>query len=244
MQELQTYARNQSAVTDAGLASVSAMPIDDHASDEADASLDHLGLPKTAVDVRRRDILFSQGDPADTVMYIRKGGVRLSIVAPSGKEAIVGILGPGSFLGEEALAGRTVRLETATAMAATSVIVVPKQQMQRLIHEHPALQERFLNHMLSRNIRLEEDLADQLLNSSEKRLARTLLLLARYAKQDESQSILQRVSQETLAEMIGTTRPRVNVFMNKFKKLGFIEYSGQNGCLKINPSLLSVVLHE
>lgn len=211
---------------------------------DADALLERLGLPRTAVEFRRRDILFSQGDPADSVMYLRKGGIRLSVVAPSGKEAIVGILSPGSFLGEEALAGRDVRLETATAMITSSVIVVPKQQMQRLMHDHPSLQERFLSHMLARNIRLEEDLADQLLNSSEKRLARTLLLLARYGKQDDPQLVLQRVSQETLAEMIGTTRPRVNVFMNKFKKLGFIEYSGQSGCLKINPSLLSVVLHE
>jgi CRP-like cAMP-binding protein len=211
---------------------------------DADTLLERLGLPRTAIEVRRREILFSQGDPADSVMYLRKGGIRLSVVAPSGKEAIVGILGPGAFLGEESLAGRDVRLETATAMLPSSVIVVPKQQMQRLMHEHPSLQERFLNHMLARNIRLEEDLADQLLNSSEKRLARTLLLLARYGKQDDPQLVLQRVSQETLAEMIGTTRPRVNVFMNKFKKLGFIEYSGQSGCLKINPSLLSVVLHE
>lgn len=211
---------------------------------DADARLERLGLPRTAVEFRRREILFSQGDPADSVMYLRKGGVRLSVVAPSGKEAIVGILAAGAFLGEDSLAGRDVRLETATAMTTSSVIVVPKQQMERLMHEHSALQERFLNHMLARNIRLEEDLADQLLNSSEKRLARTLLLLARYGKQNDPQLVLQRVSQETLAEMIGTTRPRVNVFMNKFKKLGFIEYSGQSGCLKINPSLVSVVLHE
>ena len=186
-------------------------------------------------------VVFSQGDPSDTVMYIQKGAVRLSVLSHAGKEAIVGVLGPGDFLGEGALAGQPVRMGTATAVSATSVLVLPKKQMIQLLHDEPTFSDRFIEYMLSRNIRIEEDLVDQLFNSSEKRLARTLLLLARYGKEDKPQGVLPKLSQEMLAEMIGTTRSRVNFFMNKFRKLGFIEY---NGGLKINTSLLSVVLHE
>jgi CRP-like cAMP-binding protein len=172
-------------------------------------------------------------------MYIQKGTVRLSVLSHAGKEAIVGVLGPGDFIGEGALAGQPIRMGTATAVTATSVLIVPKKQMIQLLHDAPGFSDRFIEYMLQRNIRIEEDLVDQLFNSSEKRLARTLLLLARYGKEDKPQGVLPKLSQEMLAEMIGTTRSRVNFFMNKFRKLGFIEY---NGALKINTSLLSVVL--
>jgi len=208
---------------------------------EAQAFLDSGDITKKIVEYRRSVVIFAQGDPCESVMYIQKGAVRLSVLSHSGKEAIVAMLGPGDFLGEGALAGQRVRMGTATAVAATTVLVVPKQQMIRLLHEEPGFSDRFLEYMLSRNIRIEEDLVDQLFNSSEKRLARTLLLLARYGKEDKPQGVLPKFSQEVLAEMIGTTRSRVNFFMNKFRKLGFIEY---NGGLKINTSLLSVVLHE
>ena len=193
------------------------------------------------MEFRRTAVIFAQGDPCDSVMYIQKGAVRLSVLSHSGKEAIVAMLGPGDFIGEGALAGQPVRMGTATAVATSTVLVLPKQQMTRLLHEEPGFSDRFIQYMLSRNLRIEEDLVDQLFNSSEKRLARTLLLLARYGKEDQPHRVLPKLSQEVLAEMIGTTRSRVNFFMNKFRKLGFIEY---NGGLKINTSLLSVVLHE
>ncbi len=208
---------------------------------DAQAFLDSADIAKRIIDYPRLAVIFAQGDPCESVMYIQKGAVRLSVLSHSGKEAIVAVLGPGDFLGEGALAGQRVRMGTATAAAVSTVLVVPKTQMIRLLHEEPAFSDRFVEYMLSRNIRIEEDLVDQLFNSSEKRLARTLLLLARYGKQDKPQRVLPKLSQEMLAEMIGTTRSRVNFFMNKFRKLGFIEY---NGGLKINTSLLSVVLHE
>ena len=186
-------------------------------------------------------IIYSQGDPCDTVLYIQDGGVKLRVNSHAGKEAIVAMLGPGDFFGEGALAGQPLRMATAIATSASTVLVVEKQQMTRLLHEQHALSDRFLAHVLARNTRVEADLVDQLFNSSEKRLARTLLLLARYGKRDIPHRVLPKISQEMLAEMVGTTRSRVNFFMNKFKKLGFIEY---NGGLKINDSLLSIVLHE
>ena len=189
--------------------------------------------------------------PTAGILLVRSGhhrsefsgavSTKLSVLSSGGKEAVVAMLGAGDFFGEWALAAHPVRLEAATAMTATTVLIVPKQQMLRLLHEQHALSDRFITYMLARNIRIEEDLIDQLFNSSEKRLARTLLLLARYGKPDQAHSVLPRISQETLAEMIGTTRSRVNFFMNKFKKLGFIEYNGE---LRINSSLLSVVLHD
>ena len=185
--------------------------------------------------------IYAQGDPADTILYIQQGSVKLSVLSPSGKEAIVGVLGPGDFFGEGALAGQPVRLATATSMNASAILVVPKRQMIRLLHQQHALSDRFIAHMLARNTRLEEDLVDQLFNASEKRLARTLLLLARYGKPDGQRRVLPKISQEVLAEMVGTTRSRVNFFMNKFRKLGFIEY---NGGLKVHQALLSVVLHD
>jgi CRP-like cAMP-binding protein len=174
-------------------------------------------------------------------MYIQEGGVRLSVVSEGGKEAVVAMLGPGDFFGEGCLAGQSVRMGTATAITPSTVLVIEKSEMFKVLHEQHALSDRFIAFMLARNIRIEEDLVDQLFNSSEKRLARTLLLLARYGSEDKPHGVLPKVSQETLAEMIGTTRSRVNFFMNKFRRLGFIRY---NGGLQINTSLLSVVLHE
>jgi CRP/FNR family cyclic AMP-dependent transcriptional regulator len=208
---------------------------------EAQAFLDSADITRKIAEFRPATVIFAQGDPCDSVIYIQKGAVRLSVLSHSGKEAIVAMLGPGDFLGEGALAGQPVRMGTATAVASSTVLILPKQQMIRLLHEEPGFSDRFIQYMLSRNLRIEEDLVDQLFNSSEKRLARTLLLLARYGKEDTPHRVLPKLSQEVLAEMIGTTRSRVNFFMNKFRKLGFIEY---NGGLKINTSLLSVVLHE
>ena len=209
---------------------------------DARAFLELAGLGKRVATFARSDVIFSQGDPCDSVMYLRNGGIQLSVLSHAGKEAIVAMLGAGDFLGEGALAGHPVRLETATATMATEVLVVPKRQMIRLLHSQHAFSDRFIAHMLVRNARLEADLVDQLFNSSEKRLARTLLLLARYGKRDKPQRVPPTVSQEALAEMIGTTRSRVNFFLNKFRKLGFIGYDAKG--LTINPSLLSVVVHD
>jgi len=192
------------------------------------------------VKYQRGDVVFAQGDPSDDVRYIQKGAIKLSVLSRIGKEAVVAMLAPGDFFGEGALAGQSVRIGTATAVVPTSVLVIEKDAMIRLLHEEPAFSDRFISYMLTRNMRIEADLVDQLFNSSEKRLARTLLLLARYG-QASPQRKLPKISQETLAEMIGATRARVNFFMNKFRKLGLIEY---NGGLKINSSLLSVVLHD
>jgi len=206
----------------------------------AQAFLDSADVSKTIVEYGRLAIIFAQGDPCDSVMYIQAGAVRLSVLSHSGKEAIVAMLEPGDFLGEGALTSQRVRMGTATAVASSRILVVPTDEMVRLLREEPGFSDRFIEFMLYRNIRIEEDLVDQLFNPSEKRLARTLLL-ARYGKEDKPQGVLPKLSQEMLAEMIGTTRSRVNFFMNKFRKLGLIEY---NGGLKINSSLLSVVLHE
>jgi CRP/FNR family transcriptional regulator, cyclic AMP receptor protein len=185
--------------------------------------------------------VFAQGARAQSVFYLQTGDVKLSVVSTGGKEAVVGMLGPGDFFGEGCLAGQPLRMGTATAVTAVTAFKVPRSEMSRLLSEHPDFSDRFIGHMLTRNIRIEEDLVDQLFNSSEKRLARTLLLLARYGKEDAVIHELPKLSQETLAEMVGTTRSRVNFFMNKFRKLGFIKY---NGGLTINSSLLSVVLHD
>jgi CRP/FNR family transcriptional regulator, cyclic AMP receptor protein len=203
--------------------------------------LESAGVSRSAFRFARDAVVFSQGSPATSVFYIQDGGVRLSVVSASGKEAVVALLGPRDFFGEGSLAGQPRYMATATAMVPTTVLRIAKREMIRALHEEPALSDRFIAHMLVRNIRIEEDLVDQLFNSSEKRLARALLLLARYGKDDAPQAVLPKLSQETLAEMVGTTRSRVNFFMNKFRKLGFIDY---NGGLKINRSLLTVVLHD
>src|SRR5438093_1270786 len=209
----------------------------------AQAFLESAGVSKTIVEYGRNETIFTQGDACENVLYIKTGGVKLSVLSKTGKEAVVAMLGPGDFFGEGCLAGQPVRMGSATAITPSVILLVAKEKMVRLLHKQHAMSDRFIAHMLARNIRIEEDLIDQLFNSSEKRLARTLLLLARYGKQDKPARVVPKISQETLAEMVGTTRSRVNFFLNKFKKLGFIEYSSELP-LKINSSLLSVVLHE
>ncbi len=203
--------------------------------------LDSAGLGRKVVRFGGKEIVFTQGDPAKQVMYIQKGGAKLTMVNESGKAAVVAILGPGDFLGEGCLAGQSNYLVTATTISPTSVLVIERAEMIRALHEEHEFSDRFIAYMLARNIRVEGDLIDQLFNSSEKRLARTLLLLARYGASGHPHKALPKVSQEMLAEMIGTTRSRVNFFMNKFRKLGFIQYNGE---IQVNDSLLSVVLHE
>jgi CRP/FNR family transcriptional regulator, cyclic AMP receptor protein len=211
-----------------------------HAFD-AQAFLDSAGVARKVKEFKRAEVVYAQGAVAESVMYLQSGGVKLTVVNEVGKEAVVAILGPGDFFGEGCLAGQSVRIGTATAITPTTVLVIEKTEMFKVLHEEHDLSDRFIRFMLARNIRIEEDLVDQLFNSSEKRLARTLLLLARYGREDQPHGLLPKVSQEMLAEMVGTTRSRVNFFMNKFRKLGFIKY---NGSLQINTSLLSVVLHE
>jgi CRP/FNR family cyclic AMP-dependent transcriptional regulator len=208
---------------------------------DARVFLESVGASRRVVEFRKKQAIFSQGEAADSVMYVQQGSVKLTVVNESGKEAVVAIFGPGDFFGEGAMAGQTIRMGTTTAITPTTVLVIAKEEMIRVLHAEHELSDRFITHMLARNIRVEEDLIDQLFNSTEKRLARTLLLLARYGQEGQPEQVLQKVSQETLAEMIGTTRSRVNLFMNKFRELGFIEYNGE---IKINKSLLTVVLHE
>ena len=208
---------------------------------DAQVFLESVGASRRVAEFRKKQAIFSQGDAADSVMYIQQGSVKFTVVNESGKEAVVAIFGSGDFLGEGGMAGQKIRMGTATAIAPTTVLVIGKDEMMRVLHAEHELSDRFITYMLARNIRVEADLIDQLFNSTEKRLARTLLLLARYGQEDQPERVLQKVSQETLAEMIGTTRSRVNLFMNKFRKLGFIEYNGE---IKINKSLLTVVLHE
>jgi len=205
--------------------------------------LDSAGAGRKIEKFRNKGPIFAQGDPASSVLYIQEGGVKLTVVNEAGKEAVVAILGPSDFFGEGCLAGQTLCMSTATAIAPTSVLVIKKGEMLRVLHGESEFSDRFIAHMLSRNLRVEEDLIDQLFNSSEKRLARTLLLLARYGSPGQTQTILPNISQETLAEMIGTTRSRVNYFMNKFRKMGFILYKNKRE-VQINPSLLSVVLTD
>ena len=202
--------------------------------------LDSAGIARKVTKYAHGAVIFSQGDPASDVFYIQKGSVKLAVLSRAGKEAVVGILGAGDFFGEGCLADQPRRMATAAAMAPTTLLVVEKPQMVRVLHDEPALADRFLVHMLARNIRIEEDLVDQLFNSSEKRLARALLLLARYGTNTE-QLLLPKVSQETLAKIVGTTRSRVNFFMNKFRDLGFLQY---DGAITVHRSLLTVVLHD
>jgi len=208
---------------------------------DAQAFLDSAGLARKIVEFARKETIFSQGDTSASVMYIQRGGVKLSVVSKTGKEAVVAILGPGDFLGEGGLAGQLLRMVTATAVTPVTLLDIDKKEMIRVLHAEHELSDRFIAYMLGRNIRVEEDLIDQLFNSSEKRLARTLLLLAHYGQEDKPQKVVTKISQETLAEMVGTTRSRVNFFMNRFRKMGFIKY---NGTLEVNSSLLSVVLHD
>ncbi len=189
----------------------------------------------------KKTTLFSQGSRADAVFYIETGKVKLTVLSPRGKEAVVAILGSGDFFGEGSLAGQPLRMATATAITECSILRVQKETMVRMLHNEPVLSELFMSYLLARNVRIEEDLVDQLFNSSEKRLARILLLLTRFGKDGQHEPVVPRISQETLAEMVGTTRSRVSFFMNKFRKLGFIEY---NGGLNVHSSLLNIVLHD
>jgi CRP-like cAMP-binding protein len=209
----------------------------------AHAFLESAGLARTSMQYARDDTIFAQGDPCEHVMYIQSGVVKLSVLSETGREAVIAMLGPGDFFGEGCLAGQPVRMGSATAAARSTILLIAKRQMVRLLHQQHAMSDRFIAHLLARTIRTEQDLVDQLFNSSEKRLARALLLLARYGKRDKPIRVAPKISQETLAQMIGTTRSRVNFFLNKFKRLGFIEYDGRHP-LKVNGSLLSVILHE
>jgi len=195
----------------------------------------------TAKEHRKNQIIFSQGSPANAVFYIEKGKVKLTVLSARGKEAVVAILGSGDFFGEGSLAGQPLRMATATAITECSVLRIPKEAMIRMLHHEPVLSELFMTYLLSRNIRIEEDLVDQLFNSSEKRLARILLLLTRFGKDGQHEAVVPRISQGTLAEMVGTTRSRVSFFMNKFRRLGFVDY---NGGLQVHSSLLNIVLHD
>jgi len=208
---------------------------------DAQAFLESAGLSRRIVEYPSGATIFAQGDACDHVLYVQKGNVKLSVVSKSGREAVVAMLGEGEFFGEGCLAGQPIRMGTATATTDSAILLVDKRKMVRLLHKQHAMSDRFIAHMLARNIKIEEDLIDQLFNSSEKRLARTLLLLARYGKHDQPVRAVPLISQETLAEMVGTTRSRVNFFMKKFQRLGFIDY--KNG-LKVNNSLLTVVLHD
>ena len=199
------------------------------------------GAGKSSREYRNREKVFSQADPATSVFYIRKGKIKLSVISQQGKEAVIAVLGAGDFFGEGCLAGQPLRMASATAMAESSILRIEKQQMVRMLHDEPAFSQMFVSYLLTRTIRVEEDLVDHLFNSSEKRLARILLLLANFGKEGKPEPVIAKISQETLAEMVGTTRSRVSYFMNKFRKLGFIEY---NGRLEVHSSLLSVVLHD
>jgi CRP-like cAMP-binding protein len=203
--------------------------------------LTQVGSGKTSLTSPKNRVLFSQGDTADAVFYILKGQVKLSVVSEQGKEAIVGIVETGGFFGEGCLAGQRVCMATATAMEDSTLLRIDKQAMIKVLHDEPAFSTLFMEYLLARNIRIQEDLVDQLFNSSEKRLARLLLLMAHFGKEGKPEAVIAKISQETLAEMIGTTRSRVSFFMNRFRKLGFIEY---NGGLHVHSSLLNVVLHD
>jgi len=208
---------------------------------DVEAFLESAGAAQRVVSYSKGQTVFAQGQASDAVMYIQKGGIKISVLSRTGKEAVVAMLGRGDFFGEGALTGQTIRIGTATATTLTTVLIIEKAAMLQLLRDEPTFSERFISYMLARNIRIEADLVDHVFNSSEKRLARALLLLARYGDQTGPERRIPKISQETLAEMIGTTRSRVNFFMNKFRSLGFIEY---NGDMKINTSLLNVVLHD
>jgi CRP/FNR family transcriptional regulator, cyclic AMP receptor protein len=203
--------------------------------------LSNAGVSRKVVKFKKGEVIFSQDDPCDDVLYIQSGNVKLTIVNAQGKEAVIALLGPGDFLGEGCIIGNPIRLATATAMTPLEATLIKKKEMMRVLHDEQEFAGKFIHYMLQRNIKIEADLVDQLFNSSEKRLARALLILARYGKAGEPETVVGKISQETLAELVGTTRSRVNFFMNKFRKLGFIHY---NGGLQVHSSLLNVVLHD
>jgi CRP/FNR family transcriptional regulator, cyclic AMP receptor protein len=209
------------------------------------AFLASIGGGRKILSFAKKQPIFAQGDKADAVYYVQKGQVQLTVVSTAGKEATIGIVGKENFFGEGALAGQVLRMGSAAAMTDCEILRVDKKTMMELLHQEPAFSEVFVAYLLARNIRYEEDLVDQLFNSSEKRLARVLLLLARFGKEGTPEIVVPKISQETLAEMVGTTRSRVSFFMNRFRKMGFIEYSGgEDGGLQVHSSLLNIVLHD
>jgi len=208
---------------------------------DADAFLEAMGRGRTVSKCQPQEVIFSQGDRADSVYYVRSGKVKLSVTSANGKEAVIAVLGNGDFFGEGTLISQPVRLATAAAIEECALDRIDRSKMLRVLHDEPQFSDRFTAHLLTRNSRVEADLVDQLMNSSEKRLARTLLLLANFGKEGKPEPITTKISQETLAEMVGTTRPRISFFMNKFRKLGFIDY---NGSLRVHSSLLSVLLRD
>jgi CRP/FNR family transcriptional regulator, cyclic AMP receptor protein len=212
---------------------------------DPEALLATIGEGRKAMLFPKKRTIFAQGNPADAVFYLQTGKVKLAVVSKTGKEATIGILGDRSFFGEGSLAGQPLRMGTATAMTDCAVLRIEKNAMMQALHLEPTLSEMFVAYLLARNVRYEEDLVDQLFNSSEKRLARVLLMLARFGKEGVPESVVPKISQETLAEMVGTTRSRVSFFMNRFRKMGFIHYSaGEDGGLQVHSSLLNVVLHD
>ena len=210
---------------------------------DAEAFLTRTGVGKTVVNLKKKEAAFSQGAPADAVFYIQKGKIQLTVVSKIGKEATVGILSEGGFFGEGSLAGQVLRMGSATAMTDCEILRIDKKAMMLALHREHTFSDLFVEYLLARNIRYEEDLVDQLFNSSEKRLARILLLLAHFGKEGVPETVIPKISQETLADMIGTTRSRVSFFMNRFRKLGFVHYDGGSG-LQVHSSLLNVVLHD
>jgi CRP/FNR family cyclic AMP-dependent transcriptional regulator len=203
--------------------------------------LSKMSAGRTAAEFQKDQLVFSQGDPANDIFYVQRGKIKLTVVSRQGKEAVLALLGPGDFFGEGCLAGQSVRMATASAMSECSIVRLPKPAAIRILRDEPSFSELFLHYVLSRNIRIEEDLVDQLFNSSEKRLARVLLLLANFGKEGKPEPVIAKISQETLAEIIGTTRSRVSFFMNRFRRLGFIDY---NGGLHVHSSLLNIILHD
>lgn len=221
------------------------MPPREKSSFDLRTLLAKVGLPSTASEYDNGQTIFSQGDPAKTLFYIQKGGAKLSVLSGHGKEAVIAMQDADTFFGEGCLAGQRVRMATATAIGPSSMLRIEQKEMMRVLHNEHAFSDLFIRHMLLRNIRVEADLVDQLFNSSERRLARALLLIAHYGNQGQPKTDIPKISQETLAEMIGTTRARVSFFMNRFRKLGFIDYNGGlNGGLQVHGSLLGVVLHD
>jgi CRP-like cAMP-binding protein len=203
-----------------------------------------VGEGRTIADYQENQVVFSQGDPADAIFFIQNGQVKLTVVSKQGKEAVIALVGTRDFFGEGCLSGQPLRMATATAMSVCAIVRLEKTPTMRVLHDEPSFSELFLSYLLSRNTRLEEDLVDQLFNSSEKRLARVLLLMANFGKEGTPLSVIPKISQETLAEIVGTTRSRVSFFMNKFRKLGLINYNGGLDGLKVHSSLLSIVLHD
>ena len=217
------------------------MRLERRAAADSDIFLSLAALAKATIHYKARQVIYMQGDPANYIFHLRKGGVKLSVVSSQGKEAVVALLGPGDFFGEGCITGQPVRMATATSILPSSLLRIGRKEIATLFHKNRRFSDHFVSYLISHLSKVEEDLIDQLFNSSEKRLARALLLLADYGKEGKPKAVILPVSQETCAEMIGTTRSRVNVFMNKFRKLGFIKY---NGGLQVNSSLLNVLLHD